>query len=96
MLTRKYLKTIIVNLSVNYYQFKGSVGVPLNRYPRESFTLLLYRKIKKVCAFFYCFYCVDSYMVLKKMQNTKAPTKVLLKPKNTIANVLWEKFPRIR
>ena len=25
MLTRKYLKTIIVNLSVNYYQFKGSV-----------------------------------------------------------------------
>ena len=25
MLTRKYLKTIIVNLSVNYYQFKGCV-----------------------------------------------------------------------
>ena len=25
MLTRKYLKTIIVNLSVNYYQFKESV-----------------------------------------------------------------------
>ena len=61
MLTRKYLKTIIVNLSVNYYQFKGCVLLGLEEcawrisnpkqkiLPKASAKLLLKLIFSKFC-----------------------------------------------